>query len=61
MHQLIKKENKFINSLIEKGKDNFEIHVAIQLQDLVDQIKFKRGVGSQAARKVATELIGEMK
>ena len=56
-YEQISKENKLINSLIKKGRDNFDIHVAIQLRDLVDQIKFKRSVSSQAARKIARELL----
>ena len=56
-YEEITKENNLINSLIKNGRDNFDIHVAIQLRDLVDQIKKKRGVGTRGARKIASELL----
>ncbi len=56
-HEQIKQENKFINSLIKKGRDNFDIGLAIELKQLTERIKHKRSVSSKAARKIARELL----
>ncbi len=55
--QQIEKENKLINGLIEKGRDNFDISIAIELKQLTEQIKHKRSVSNQAARKIVRELL----
>ena len=59
--QEIRNENKFINSLIKKGKDNFDIGIAIELKQLTERIKHKRSVSSKAARKIVNQLLKEVK
>ena len=51
-------QTKSITALIEKGKDDFDIAIFVELQQLTDRIKEKRCISTQAARKIVADLAG---
>ncbi len=55
------KLNKLTEKLILAKKDAFDIKIALALFSIVEQIKQKRCIGIRVARKVATELLEELK
>ena len=55
------KLNHLTENLIQAKQDDFEVNMVLELQNFVEQIKQKRNISTGAARKVATEFIGELK
>jgi len=53
--------NKTTAKLIKVGRDDFDLTIAHEMQRLIERIKQERELSNRAARKVATEFIGEQK
>ena len=49
--------NKMVANLIKNQREDFDLSIAQELHSLVERIQDKRSVSSQAARKIARELL----